>query len=261
MPPQRALPSPFRPLTLAAALQLCAAGATLAQAPVVDDGRWRAAFGLGASLSSGNSRAGNLSLTADAVRATPANKISLYGKANYAKTDDAPSEEQLRLGGRYDHNFAQSWFTYVSGELEHNTPANLDLRSQLGAGLGYHVLRGEAHSFDMFSGLSYAEDRYIGPTLIDDRIRRRFGYPSLMLGEESTHKLSPTAHFKQRLTLLPNLESRGEFRANLDAGLAVAINKTINLNVGLAVAHNSEPGPGRKSTDALLTTGVSVTFD
>ena len=84
---------------------------------------------------------------------------------------------------------------------------------------------------------------------------------SLLLGEESTHKLSDTTSFKQRLTLVPNLKNSGEFRSNWDAGLAVAMSKTMNLNVGFSFAHNSDPGPGRKSTDTLLTTGISVKFD
>ena len=43
--------------------------------------------------------------------------------------------------------------------------------------------------------------------------------------------------------------------------LSVAMSKTMNLNVGMALAHNSDPGVGRKATDTLLTTGVSVKFD
>ena len=36
---------------------------------------------------------------------------------------------------------------------------------------------------------------------------------------------------------------------------------TMNLTVGATMAYNSEPGPGRKSTDTLLTVGVAVKFE
>ncbi len=91
--------------------------------------------------------------------------------------------------------------------------------------------------------------------------RSRDSHPSLLLGEESTHQLSDTTSARQRLALVSNLKNSGEFRANGDAGLAMAMSKAINLNVGLAFAHNGEPGPGRKCTDTLLTTGISVRFD
>lgn len=252
------------PLSLriaAACLALGASQATLAQATLKNDGQWRAAFGLGASFASGNSQAGNISLSADAVRATADTKLSLYGKAQYARSNEATTDKQARLGARYDHDLSQALFSYVSSDFEHNKLTDLQLRSQLGGGLGAHLLQGEAHSVDVFGGLSYTHDKYSQPTLIDEQIRGRFSYASLMLGEESSHQLSDTASLKQRLTVLPNLKDRGEFRANWDASLAVAINKRLSLDVGLSFAHNSDPGLGRKPNDTLLTTGISVKFD
>ena len=242
------------------ALSLAAAGAH-AQATVKNDGQFRAALGLGASLASGNTKATNLSLTGDAVRATDQNKLSLYGNLQYARSGGTTTADQLRLGARYDQNLSAQLFAFGGLDLERNKFANLNLRTQLSAGLGWHVVKSPSTTFDLFGGLGYVSDKYKDPMVIDGRSRDSYGYMSLLLGEESTHKLSDSTSFKQRLTLVPNLKNRGEFRANWDAGLAVAMSKAMNLNVGLGFAHNSEPGPGRKSTDTLLTTGVSVKFD
>lgn len=244
-----------------AALCLAAAAAAQAQATVKNDGQFRAAIGLGASLASGNTKATNLSLNADAVRATDQNKLSLYGNMQYARSSNQTTADQLRLGGRYDHNLSADLFAFGGLDFERNKFANLNLRSQLSGGLGWHVIKSPATTFDVFGGLGYVSDKYKTAMLIDGSSRDTYGYTSLLLGEESTHKLSDTTGFKQRLTLVPNLKNRGEFRANWDAGLAVAMSKSLNLNVGLGLAHNSEPGPGRKTTDTLLTTGVSVKFD
>ena len=244
-----------------AALCLAAAAAAQAQATVKNDGQFRAAIGLGASLASGNTKATNLSLNADAVRATDQNKLSLYGNMQYARSSNQTTADQLRLGGRYDHNLSADLFAFGGLDFERNKFANLNLRSQLSGGLGWHVIKSPATTFDLFGGLGYVSDKYKTAMLIDGSSRDTYGYTSLLLGEESTHKLSDTTGFKQRLTLVPNLKNRGEFRANWDAGLAVAMSKSLNLNVGLGLAHNSEPGPGRKTTDTLLTTGVSVKFD
>jgi len=244
-----------------AALCLAAAAAAQAQATVKNDGQFRAALGLGASLASGNTKATNLSLNADAVRATDQNKLSLYGNMQYARSSNQTTADQLRLGGRYDHNLSADLFAFGGLDFERNKFANLNLRSQLSGGLGWHVIKSPATTFDLFGGLGYVSDKYKTAMVIDGSSRDTYGYTSLLLGEESTHKLSDTTGFKQRLTLVPNLKNRGEFRANWDAGLAVAMSKSLNLNVGLGFAHNSEPGPGRKTTDTLLTTGVSVKFD
>ncbi|GCL63748.1 DUF481 domain-containing protein [Pseudaquabacterium pictum] len=243
------------------ALSLAAAAGAQAQATVKNDGQFRAALGLGASLASGNTKATNLSLNADAVRATDRNKLSLYGNLQYARSGGTTTADQLRLGTRYDQNLGTQLFGFGGLDLERNKFANLNLRAQLSAGLGWHLIKSPSTTFDLFGGLGYVSDKYKSPMVIDGRSRDSYGYMSLLLGEESTHKLSDTTSFKQRLTLVPNLQNRGEFRANWDAGLAVAMSKAMNLNVGLNFAHNSEPGPGRKSTDTLVTTGVSVKFD
>lgn len=253
-------------------LRLAAAGLALllsqtasaqagAQATLKPDGQIRAAFGLAASYAAGNSSSSNFTVSADIVRATPGNKLSLYGRAQYARANDTTTDDQARLGTRFDHDFGESLFSYVSGDLEHNKLTNLKLRSQLGGGIGLHVFQREDSNFDIFGGLSYANDRYSAPALVDDQIRSSFSYASVMLGEESSHKVSETTSLKQRLTLLPNLKDRGEFRLNWDAGVAVAINKLLSLNVGLAFAHNSDPGLGRKANDTLVTTGISLKFD
>lgn len=243
------------------ALTLSTCSLALAQATVKPDGQFRAALGLGASVSSGNTDASNLSLTGDAVRVTDQNKMSLYGNVQYARTEGVTTAEQMRLGGRYDQNLGSTYFAFGGLDFERNKFSNLKLRNQLSGGLGWHVLKSPTTTFDVFGGLSYTSDKYFDRSFIDGEHRTSYGYMGLLLGEESTHKLSDTTSAKQRLTIVPNLKNSGEFRANWDAGLAVAMSKAMSLNVGVAVAHNSDPGPGRKQTDTLFTTGVSVKFE
>jgi len=248
-------------LALCAFVLSAAAGAASAQATVKPDGQWRAALGVGASHASGNTQEAGFTLNADAVRATGEDKISLYGNAQYARSEGVTTGERARLGGRYDDDFDAHWFGFVGLDLERNRFANVKLRGLASAGIGRHLLKSEDHGFDVFTGLGLSEDRYVEPTLIDGAVRASYRHASLLLGEESTHRLSENTSFKQRLALLPDLRNRGEYRANWDAGLAVAMSKTMNLNLGFALSHNSEPGPGRKSTDTLLTTGISVKFE
>lgn len=235
--------------------------AAQAQATAKPDGQWRAALGLGASASSGNTKASNLSLTGDAVRLTAQDKASLYGNAQYARSGGVTTGEQVRAGGRYDYNLNAELFGFGGLDFERNKFANLSLRSQLSAGLGWHALKTPTTTWDLFAGAGYTSDKYRNAMLIDGASRSSYGYMGLLLGEESTHKLSETTSAKQKLVLVPNLKNRGEYRATWDAGLAVSMTKALNLNVGFGYAYNSEPGPGRKSTDTLLTTGISVKFD
>lgn len=238
-----------------------AAGAVHAQATLKPDGQFRAALGLGASTSSGNTDATNASLTFDGVRATAQYKTSVYANAQYARAGGVTTGEQFRLGGRHDQDLTPSFFAFGGLDFERNKFANLKLRSQASGGLGWHVLKSDELTFDIFGGVTYTSDRYMSPMLIDGLTRGSYDYAGLLIGEESTHKFSETTSFKQRLTILPNLKNTGEYRANWDAGLAVAMTRAMNLTVGANMAYNSEPGPGRKRTDTLLTVGVAVKFE
>jgi putative salt-induced outer membrane protein YdiY len=260
--------TPFYALSL---LSIAAFAANVAQAqsaaPVAPaatlktDGKLRAALGLGASVSSGNSRTSNFSLAAQGVRATAQDKSTVYGSALYARAAGVTSAEQLRAGGRYDYNLNADTFAFGTADLERDKLANLSLRGVFGAGAGLHVIKTPMTSFDVFGGLAYNADKYVAPAVVDGQSRSSYGYAALLLGEESQHRLSDTTSAFQRLTVYPNLRNRGAWRASFASGLSVAMSSQMNLNVGLGYAFNSDPGVGRKRGDTLLTTGVSVKFD
>lgn len=232
-----------------------------AAATLRTDGKMRVALGLGASFASGNTSSSNLSLTAQGVRATDQDKLTVYGSSLYAKSEGVTSAEQLRLGGRYDYNLSPTMFGFGITNLERDKLANLSLRGVLGGGVGYHVMRTNDMMFDVYGGAAFNAERYVATTLVDGQNRDSYNYLSLLLGEESQHRLSDTTSAWQRLVVYPNLRNRGEFRANFGAGVSVAMSSAMNLNVGLGYNYNSEPGTGKKKGDSLLTTGVSVKFD
>ena len=242
-------------------MALAAAGLAQAQPTEKPDGQFRAVFGLGASLASGNTEANNLSFTFDGVRATATGKTTLHARGNYASTDGETTAEQWRLGGRHDHVLSAATFAFGGLDLEQNKFTNLKLRGQMNGGMGWHVVKSPQTAFNVLAGVGYTSDNYYDAMLIDGAVRSSYGYANLLLREESTHQLTGSTSVRQRLTVTPNVSHWGEYRANWDGSVAVAINKTMNLTVALAVAYNSEPGPGRKTTDTLFTTGISVTFE
>lgn len=258
------LESPTMPLAarllvfvLAGALP-CAA---LAQVTVKPDGRWRHLFGAGASLSTGNSEASSFNLTADSVRATDHDKWTLTGRAQYAKVEGETSAERFGAGTQYDRDFSPQWFGFGRLELLRDRPANLSLRSFVGTGVGYHVFRDDTGFWDLSTGLGYTHDRFVDPAEVEGLVRSSYGRAELLLAEESSHQLTETAKFRQKLTVLPILQEPGTYRAEFDTGLSVAITEKLSLTAGLTYRYNSDPGEGLKRGDALFVTGVSLRLD
>ncbi len=254
-------PHPATATAVATLALLCTSVHAQGQATVEKDGTWRAALGLGASHASGNTRASSFTTNLDAVRATSLDKWSLYGSSLYGKSNGVVNAQQLRLGTRYDRDINETLFGFGTADLEKDRIALLDLRTNLGLGLGLHLVKTPEHTWDVFGGAGYTTDKYDEPRVVEGSERIRYNYANLLLGQESTHKLSDTTNAKQRLVIYPNLDNRGEYRAQWDASLGVAMTKTINLNVGLGLRRDSDPGLGIKKTDTLLTTGISVKFE
>ena len=238
-----------------APLPLLAAVACAAQAQDQPDGRWHGGISVGGSAASGNTSTTALSVTADANKATDADKITLYSLLNYATNknngNSVKTAQLLRLGGRYDYNLSRQVFLFGGGEGETNKPAGLDSKYDINGGAGYRVIRSPDTSFDVFGGVGYAKTSFTNG-------RTRKG-AELLLGEESSHKLSDTSTFKQRLVYYPGASDLGN-RATFDASLATAIVGGWTLNTGLAVRYASKVEPGLKSTDTLLTVGFGYKY-
>lgn len=232
-----------------------------AQVTVKPDGRWRHLFGAGASLSTGNSETSSFNFNADSVRASSIDKWSFTGRAQYAKVSGETSSERFGAGTQYDRDFSPQWFGFGRLEFLRDRPANLSLRSFVGTGVGYHLFRDDTGFWDVSTGVGYTNDRFTKPTDVSGRLRSRYGRAELLLAEESSHRLTDTTKLRQKLTVLPNLEDMGTYRAEFDTAISVAMTEKLSLTAGLTYRYNSDPGEGLKRGDALFVTGVSLRLD
>lgn len=244
-----------------AACAVMASGLACAQATVKPDGVWRGALGAGLSVTDGNSKSSAFNLNAEAVRQTANDKARLYATALYGKSSGKETANLIRGGGRYDHDISPQVFGFGGLDLERDKPGNLELRIAPSIGLGYHVIKTESTTFDVFGGVGYVRDSFFTPVFIDGSQRSNYGRAELLFGEQSTHKLSASTSFRQSFTIYPNLANRGEFRSVFDAGLAVAMSNSMSLTVGLVNRYNSDPGLNIKKSDTLFVTGVAAKFE
>ncbi|WP_374265794.1 YdiY family protein [Zoogloea sp.] len=245
-----------------ASLLVC--GSAFADAPPAD-GQWRGMGGAGVSMATGNARNTSVNLVVDAARVTAVDKLSVYGQALFAQSkkdnDTTTTANMWRAGTRYDHNLTEQIFGFGGLDLEHDQLKHLSLRGVISGGLGYHVIKNADTTWDVFGGVAYKADRYMSPgVIIDNDTRRTYNSPELILGEESTHRLTDTTSFRQRLVVFPNLRDTGEYRAIFDAGLAVAMNKTMNLTLSFQDRYDSLATSPAKQNDTLLIAGVNVKF-
>jgi putative salt-induced outer membrane protein len=250
-----------------ACASLCATSTLAFADPPKEDGQWRGALAASLAIASGNTQSTNFSIGADGVRATKQDRISvfltsLYGERKVSGNTEKTAE-RIRGGVRYDYNLSERAFVFGLLEAESDKIADLDSRILAGAGFGYRVIKAPDTTFDIFGGVSYKQDRNtvtvvsgVPPIAREQRVSSNA--TELVLGEESSHKLSDSSSFKQKLTVYPNVSKSGEYRAQFDAGFVTAIAAGINFQVTLSNRYNSDVPAGVKKTDTLLLTGINI---
>jgi putative salt-induced outer membrane protein len=239
-----------------AALLMTFSGTVLAQTATVPDGQWRGAFGAGLSAATGNTESVTYTINGDLVRQRPWDKFSGYLQAVYGRrnVDDRTerSADQQRGGILYNRDYTERRFVFGALDLERDKLINLNLRTVVATGLGYHVIKRPDLTFDISTGPAYNREHYSTET--------REGVEWL-LAEESTHAFSPTVSFRQRLALYPSLKESGEYRAVFDAGLVFKVAQQWNATVTLNNRYQSNPLPGVKQNDLLFVTGIQYVFN
>jgi putative salt-induced outer membrane protein len=237
------------------------AGAALADEPK-KDGQWRGAAGIALSASNGNTKSSSYLVNADLARLTADDKITLgaYLNEGRSKSNGVTTTTASKFGvaGRYDYNLTEKVFGFGSLALDHDGVIDLSWRALVGGGLGYHVIRDDRNTFDVFGGLSYNSSNYSVEQTIGSKTGKQFNSFGLLLGEESSHKLTDTVSVKQRLEYYPGLTGEKAQLVKFSAGLSAAMSNSMALTVGLLDTYSSKVGQGQTKNDLTMFTGVTV---
>ncbi len=234
------------------------AGTAFAQTVPKPDGEWRGGIGLSAAAARGNTETTNLGLNADVVRQTTNDKVGFYLQDIFASSKNAAGESSVsaqifRIGGKYDRDITGRLYAFGGIDFEHDKLAGVKQRILPQAGVGYHVIKSEPTTFDIFSGIAYNETRFY-----TDSTTREVEF---LLGEESIHKVSESTAIRQRLAMYaPFNDLSDKYRVQFDAGLTTAIIGGWNLVVNYTLRHNNAPPAGRKKDDSLLFTGLQYAW-
>jgi putative salt-induced outer membrane protein len=220
---------------------------------------WAGGANVGFSLTRGNSQTKNLALAFTADRKTQTDDIALYANTVYA-ANDAPgavphtTASSDQGGARYSRNFGPRLFAYGSADFQTDALQDLNLRSVLGGGLGFHAIKGDRTTLDFLGGLNYTRENY-------STLKRNFA--ALTLGEELSHKLGASTLLTQKAYFFPDLSDTGQYRATFDFGSVTKLSKWLGWQNAFGDIYVTNPPvatPALKKNDIVLTTGLNFSF-
>jgi putative salt-induced outer membrane protein YdiY len=233
---------------------------------------WNGLFDLGLSVTQGNSSATALTIAGKASRIVPKNKLTFYYTQVYGK-DSAQSPaittaNAIRGGVRDEFNLRPRIYPFVFTDFDKDALQHLDLQNDLGAGLGYHLVKTKNTQFDVFGGGSFNQEYFSSytipnpvppPALLLQASQSRHS-AEVVSGETLSTKLGPKTKLSEQLSVFPNLSSLGDYRVTFDANATTKLNSWLGWQVTLTDRYISNPPIGLKGNDLLLSTGLRLTF-
>lgn len=216
---------------------------------------WAGSASVGLAGTSGNAETMTLTASANAVRETNTDKTSVYFNAIKASAfvdgKNSNTAQAVRGGLEYDYNFVPRVFLDTFNDYEYDKFQDLNLRFDVGAGVGFHVIKHARSSLDFLGGIDFNHQSFSTPLIQD--------FAEVYFGDNYNYKFGGTTFF-QDFRLFDDLSNTGAYRMNFDIGASTKISKWLSWNVSLSDRYLNHPAPGRKTNDFLYTTGLGITF-
>ncbi len=227
---------------------------------------WSGTANVSFAFARGNSNTTTIGSGITLARPTLHDKTSGYFNSLYTHDGilNSTTANTINVGLRYDHNLNPHLFGFVTQDFNTNALQDLTLRSITGGGAGYHARNTPRQTLDLTSGLVWTHENYsaipasaIQPTAVPSITN---SFVAINLGEQYSQKFGASSSLTEQGNLYPNMNQLGQFEANITATLNTRINKILSWQTTIYDIEVTNPPPGTKDNDIILTTGLGFSF-
>ena len=220
---------------------------------------WKGELEAAFNLTRGNSDTKDILLAFRGVRKTDRDKLTVYAQTIYS-TNDLPTARphttanENKGGARFDRNFTSRFFFFANADFMADALQDLNLRSVLGGGIGYHLVKRERTTLDLFGGANFTRENYV-------ELKRSLA--AGQSGEEFTKKLGKSTELTQNLTFFPDLSENGSginYRTNFSFGTVTRINRWLGWQNNMSDTYVTNPPVGKKQNEFVFTSGLNLAF-
>lgn len=220
---------------------------------------WNGGVDAGFELTRGNSKTRNFRFAFAAARKVSQQEMRVYAESLYS-IDDVPgasphvSANENRGGVRLDNDFASSrFFVFANTDFMTDALQDLNLRSVVGGGIGYHLIDRDNATLNLLGGANFTRENY-------SEVQRNLA--AGQVGEELTLKLGKSTSLVQNLAFFPGLtrNDRGEYRSSFSLGTITKISKWLGWQNNFSDVYVTNPPAGKKQNELVFTSGLHIAF-
>jgi putative salt-induced outer membrane protein YdiY len=221
--------------------------------------QWTGAITINGLITQGNSESQSLGASANAVRRSEIDRITLGGAYYYGRQKSKDTGEwetnvnNWYILGKYDYFLTKHFYLYAAARVEQDHVADLDLRLTAGPGVGYQWF--ETPTLNLFTeaGLAWVYENF-SEQPSEDHLALRLAYHV----DWTPHKMLKLFH---NLEYLPNVtEPFVDYNLNLDAGLRATVIADFFAELKFEFRYDSTPAIDKKKEDLRFLVGVGWSF-
>ena len=212
--------------------------------------KWTGSVNLGTNISSGNTNRRAAAASAEAVRRTEADRVTVKGAWNYADEKTGPGQRnrtERRLEGSLQYDYFLTMANAAADEQ-----ADLDLRFTGGVGVGYQWVENDDISFSTEAGTTYFAENF-GSAADTSAIAGRVAY-------HVKWQVAPWVKFLQDVNCYPSLEEGDDLFVNKDSRARFALTDSMFAQLQWVLDYDTTPATGLDRADNRYFLTVGWTF-
>ncbi len=208
---------------------------------------------LGYVNASGNSNVSSLSVS-NSVRlwTSRTNKVDQDFGLTYGTSEGVVETNLWTADIRDAYTITQALGLYGVVSFDRNPFAGIDYRFEQGVGIELAAVNRGRHRLDFDLGPSYVERRSTANVELN--------YPAGRGAVVYRYTFAKSAYFEQSVVTLSDLNRIANSLVNSQSILAAPLSKHVSIRMKYEIRYSSEPPPGFKTTDRILTTSLQFSI-
>ena len=186
-----------------------------------------------------------------------------YGRSQFEQTvvvNGQPTIQQTRqtdanrMNGvlKMDYDLTKKTYLYNLGSIGYDVIRKIDLRYEIGPGLGYHLVQRTNFFMNLEGGVSYQKEERSDGTEVGNFFYR--------LAEAATWKITPRLSWDEKLEYMPRVTDVSEYRVRFESNLRYNLLQNIFVNLSVIDTYDTMPANGVTQNDLQIRSSVGVKF-
>lgn len=212
---------------------------------------WNRNLDFGMNMARGNSDTLRYLLGVDALKEDQANTIRFRAHGAYGESDGAKDTENAGATLRYERQLTP--IVYALGNLDWLTDpiAELDYRFTGILSPGFRLIRSKTAILNLEIGAGYVEEK---------KVKNEDGYTAGRAAITAEKLINEHVLGWVTVEYIPKLADTRVYFVNSEIGLATYITRDLSLNMCYQERYDSAPVEGKKSSDTIFSTALSLSF-